>query len=212
LRRALGKAHPRVAAVDDGPFRRADRLAPIAAVVVALPEQLESAGSAAATVDGSDGTAKVVQLLRRVVPSEGVAAILVDGAVVAGFNVLDLDAVRAAMGLPVVAVTRRPPEFARIRAALERWFPRTAARRFALLRRHRLFPVPTGGAPIWAAASGCSRADAVRLVQRTGVHGYWPEPLRIAHLVARAAAGYRGRTTANSKGSKRPRRRRGPVA
>ena len=105
---------------------------------------------------------------------------------VGGFNVLDLDAIRRATGVPVVAVTRRPPDFAKIAAALRRWFPRTAERRLSLLRRHRLVPVRTDGEPILAAASGCSARDAAWLVRRAAVHGFWPEPLRLAHLIASA--------------------------
>jgi len=202
LRRALGKAHPRVAAVDDGAFARTDRVAPLAAVIVSLPEHLEAACLGTVRVDGTEGTQRVVALLRSLGSFEGVRAVLVDGAVVGGFNVLDLDAIQRAVRVPVVAVTRRPPDFARIASALRRWFPRTAARRLALLRRHRLSPVPTAGEPILAAASGCTSADAAWLVRRTAVQGYWPEPLRIAHLLASA-----GR---HRRPSRRPPRRGSP--
>ncbi len=134
---------------------------------------------------------------------------LIDGAVVGGFNVLDLDAVREALAVPVVAVTRRPPDFPAIARALRRWFPRTAARRLALLRQHRLVPVRTDGVPILAAASGCTADDAAWLVRRATVRGFWPEPLRLAHLLASAAS-------APSRGAflrpRRPRPGRGPVA
>jgi uncharacterized protein len=186
LRRSLGKVHPRVVGVDDGAFDRDDRSAPVAAVAMSLPEHVEAVRTAQVRVDGTDGTKRVIALVRTLGPLDGVRAVLLDGAVVGGFNVLDLDLLHRELGLPIVAVTRRPPEFARIRAALEKWFPRTADARWSLLRAHRLFPVPTDGRPILAAAVGCSRADASRLVQRSTVHGYWPEPLRLAHLVASA--------------------------
>ena len=197
--------------VDDGAFARGDRYAPIAAVVVALPAQVDSVRLGRVRVDGRDATARVLALLRATGDLEGVRAVLLDGAVVGGFNVLDLDAIRDALGVPVVAVTRRPPEFARIRAALRRWFPRSADARYALLRRHRLFRVPTGAAPIWAAAAGCTAADAARLVRRTAVRGFWPEPLRLAHLVASAARPPRRRSDRTVKG-RLHRPASGPVA
>jgi uncharacterized protein len=204
LRQALGKPHPRIAAVDDGAFERTDRYAPIAAVVVALPEQLEAARLGRVRVDGSDGTARVTALLRSLGPWDGVRAVLLDGAVVGGFNVLDLDALHRAVGVPVVAVTRRPPDFARIAAALRRWFPRSAKRRLGLLRSHRLAPVRTGGQPILAAAAGCAAEEAAWLVRRATVRGYWPEPLRLAHLLASA-----GRPRAGFLRRQRPRRNAG---
>ncbi len=212
LRRALGKPHPRLAGVDDGAFARGDATAPIAAVVVSVPEHLEAAGTSRVTVDGQDATGRIVALLRSVAPPEGLRAVLLDGAVVGGFNVVDLDAVRRALRVPVVAVTRRRPDFARIRAALTKWFPRSADARWALLRAHRLFRVPTGGEPIWAACSGCTQEDAGWLVRRATVRGFWPEPVRLAHLVASAGRVGRPPRKANSIGRRRPRVRRGPVA
>ena len=188
MRRALAKAHPRVVAVDDGAFRRDDRRAPIAAVVVSAPDYVESVRTGSVRVDGRDATRTVVALVRATGPLDGVRALLLDGAVVGGFNVLDLDALEAAFGIPVVALTRRRPDFPAIRRALARWFPRDAAQRWARLTAHPLFPVPTGAGPILAAAVGCSRADAAALVRRTTVRGFWPEPLRLAHLVASAGA------------------------
>jgi uncharacterized protein len=175
-----------VVAVDDGAFHRRDRTAPVAAVVVSAPAYVESIRTTAVRVDGRDATQRVVALVRSTGPLDGVRALMLDGAVLGGFNVLDLDAVSEALRLPIVALTRRRPEFPRIRAALAKWFPRDAAARWKLLTAHRLFPVSTAGRPIFAAAVGCSRADAIALVRRTCVRGYWPEPLRLAHLVASA--------------------------
>jgi len=188
LRRALAKAHPRVVGVDDGAFDRSDRTAPIAAVVLSAPDYVEAVRVGHVRVDGRDGTRAVIALVRATRPLDGLRALLLDGAVVGGFNVLDLDALHRALGIPVVAVTRRPPDFAGIRAALRKWFPRDSDQRWRRLRAHRLFPVPTGGRPILAAAVGCAARDAIALVRRTSVRGYWPEPLRLAHLVASAGA------------------------
>jgi len=177
-----------VVGVDDGAFARTDRSAPIAAVVLSAPSYVEAIRTSHVRVDGRDGTRAVTALVRATGPLEGVRALLLDGAVVGGFNVLDLDAIHRALDLPIVALTRRPPDFPRIRAALRKWFPRDADERWRRLRAHRLFRVPTGGQPILAAAVGCTARDAAALVARTTVRGYWPEPLRLAHLVASSAA------------------------
>jgi uncharacterized protein len=172
--------------VDDGAFRRTDRWAPVAAVAVAAPDRIEAVRLARVRVDGRDATGVVTRLVRATGGLEGLHAVLLDGAVVGGFNVLDLDRLHRDLGVPVVAVTRGRPEFPAIRAALWKWFPRDAARRWTLLRRHRLFAMPRPGPPLFLAAVGCRRTDAAQLVRRTLVRGYTPEPLRIAHLVASA--------------------------
>lgn len=206
MRRSLGKPHPQLIGIDDGAFERSDAYAPVAAVVMTLPERLDAVRTGRVRVDGTDGTRRVLALVRELGPLEGVRAVLLDGVVVGGFNVLDLDMIHREVRRPVVAVTRRRPEFARIRAALEKWFPRTSTQRWALLRAHRLFAVPTTARPILATAVGCPRADAVRLVQRSSVHGFWPEPLRAAHLIASSGRGH------PRIKEDRHRRRSGPVA
>ncbi len=210
MRRALGKPHPRLVAVDDGAFARDDRFAPVAAVVVSLPTYVEAIGTTTVRVDGRDGTRRIAALVRRVAPHEGVRALLLDGAVVGGFNVLDLDALARAVGVPVVAVTRERPDFARIRSALAKWFPRTAADRWRLLRQHRLARTGPRAGALWVAAAWCDARTAAELVRRTLVRGRWPEPLRLAHLVA-SAGGASRRSDRTLKGS-HPRPAGGPVA
>lgn len=179
--------------VDDGAFGREDTFAPIAAVVVSAPSYIEAVRVARVRVDGTDGTDAVIALIRATGPIDGIRAVLLDGAVVGGFNVLDLDGIHEALGIPVVALTRRPPDFARIHAALRTWFGADAERRWRLLRAHRLARVPTGAEPVLAASVGCRSTDGAALVRRTTIRGFWPEPLRLAHLIA--SAGHRAPRT-----------------
>lgn len=189
LRRALVKPHVRVVGIDDGAFRRVDRRAPIAAVTVSAPEYVEAVEVGSVEVDGRDATERAVELVRRTGHLADLRAVLVDGVVLGGFNVVDLDRLAGELRLPVVSLTRRAPDLARIRAALVKWFSRDARRRYALLTAHRLFPVPTSGRPIFASVVGCRRVDALALIRRTTVRGFWPEPLRLAHLIASAGSG-----------------------
>jgi len=189
LRRAFAKDHFRVVGVDDGAFSREDTWAPVAAVAVAAPDRVESMKVGRVRVDGHGAAAEVVRLVRATGGLEGLRAVLLDGAVVGGFNVVDLDEVHRALGVPVVAVTRHPPDFAGIHAALTKWFPRDAAARWKMLRSHRLFALPYPDLPLRVAAVGCRRADAAVLVRKTTVRGHVPEPIRLAHLVASAGPG-----------------------
>ncbi len=191
MRRALAKAHLRVAAVDDGTFTRRHRTAPLAAVIVSVPGTIEAVRIDRVTVDGTDATERIAAVLEGSGHLEGVRAILLDGVVVGGFNVIDLAALSRRLKRPLVAVTRRRPDLPAIRAALRKYFPRDAARRWRRLTARPLFLVPTPGAPIFAACAGCTRAEAVALVRRTTLRGFWPEPLKVAHLVASAAGAAR---------------------
>ncbi len=178
----------RVVAVDDGRFRRTDRRAPVCAVVVSLPDEIEAVRVDSVEVDGTDATERIAQLIDATGHARDLRAVLLDGAVVGGFNVVDLDRLHRVTKLPVICVTRREPDRERIRRALAKWFPQDARVRWRMLTAHRLFSVPTGATPIRASVVGATRRDALALLARSTRRGYWPEPLRWAHLIASARA------------------------
>ncbi|MCI4349270.1 MAG: DUF99 family protein [Thermoplasmata archaeon] len=186
MRRALAKEHLRVLGVDDGPFTRRHRYAPIAVVAMSLPGSIEAVLSGRVRVDGRDATERILELLRSSPYLEGSRAVLLDGISVGGFNLIDLDRLHRALGRPVVAVTRRPPDFPSIRAALARYFASDFRRRWRLVRAHRPFALGSDGLPLWLTSVGAKRQEARVLVRRSIVVGYWPEPLRLARLVARS--------------------------
>ncbi|MFZ3355264.1 MAG: DUF99 family protein [Thermoplasmata archaeon] len=186
LQRALAKPHVRVIGIDDGAFGRDQKTAPLVGVVLSTPTYVEAIVRSRVTIDGTDATERIIALVEHSGHQEGIRGILLDGIAVGGFNVVDLDAVYERLQIPVVSVTPRAPNFERIRAALLEYFPADFARRWAIVRAHRLYRVPIGSGTLRATGVGCSRREASALVLRTTILGHWPEPLRLAHLVARA--------------------------
>ena len=200
MRRALVKEHVRVIGVDDGPFTRRHRYAPLVAVALSVPGPVEAILATRVRVDGRDSTDRIVELLGSSTHLDGARAILLDGISVAGFNLVDLDRLHRALGKPVVSVTRRPPDFPSIRSALATYFPREFRRRWGLVTRHRPFAAPAEDGSVWITAVGATRAEARQLVRRVTVVGHWPEPLRLARLVARSIRGARLPCAANVYG------------
>lgn len=200
MTRALAKPHLRVLGLDDGPFVRSARRAGLVGVVLSTPNYVEGILHTTVTVDGTDATNRILELLDGSPMVEGVRAILLDGIAVGGFNLVDLDRLHAVLGRPIVTVTRHAPDFASIRAALTKYFPKDAERRWQLVLAHPLFrlPMPEGN-PLRVSAVGCTRAQASAVIRRATVRGNLPEPLRLARLVARAMAGDRGRRSTAAK-------------
>jgi endonuclease V-like protein UPF0215 family len=188
LARALGKRHLRVAAFDDGPFRRRARWAPLAGVVFVEPDQIDRLRLGRVRVDGDDATEAILGIWNSPGFAPGPRAILLDGIAVGGFNVIDMERLARRTGRPVVSLTRRPPELASIRRALRKYFPRSFRRRWARIRARPLFRVATPAGPRYAACAGCRPEDARALLARLIVRGGVPEPLRVARLLAHARA------------------------
>ena len=83
----------------------------------------------------------MVELIRESQFREYVRAVLLQGIAVGGFNVVDVHALSETLGVPVLVVMRRPPDFPAIEKALFSRNPparpnvRGAARKWALIQR-----------------------------------------------------------------------------
>lgn len=166
---------------DDAPFAREHRgdVAIVGTVYAGL--RLEGVLVGRVRRDGANAT----EVLARLVTTSKyrqLQLILLQGIALAGFNVVDVESLHRRTGLPVVAVSRRAPRFARVRSALLARV-RGGERKWALIEK--LGPMEqVGGVHIQRA--GISLAEAGTVVRRLAVNGSYPEPLRAAHLIAGA--------------------------
>ena len=177
------KTKSRFLGIDDAPFQFDDELVPVVGVVVQAPAYIEGVLTTLAHVDGWDATERIASLLRASRYRAGLAMILIDGTAVGGFNLIDVDALHEAAGVPVVTVTRRKPDLGAIETALKRRFDDWDAR-LRLLTRHGIESIPTKHTPLYVTYVGASRPEVEEALRLTTVRGALPEPLRVAHLIA----------------------------
>ena|SRR3989441_3739384 len=177
------KAKSRFLGIDDAPFRFSDETVPVVGVVVQAPSYIEGVLTTLAEVDGHDATERIAAMVRRSRYLAGLAAILIDGTAVGGFNVIDIDAVQKGVDRPVVTVTRKKPNLGSIETALRRRFD-DWRERLAIIRRHEIEPMRTGHGTLWVTHAGAPRAEVQEALSLTTVRGILPEPLRVAHLIA----------------------------
>jgi endonuclease V-like protein UPF0215 family len=171
-----------VVGFDDAPFDRSHRgdVAIIGAVFNGA--RLEGVIRGKVRRDGANATSSIARLIERSRFRPSLQAVLLQGVTVAGFNVVDLDALSARLGLPVVAVCRRRPDLDRIQRALLTAVP-GGKRKWSLIarlgrvRRHR---------DVYVQMAGVDWDRAVALVDRFAFNSNLPEPLRTAHLIAAA--------------------------
>ncbi|WP_438001223.1 DUF99 family protein [Sorangium sp. So ce185] len=179
-----------VIGVDDAPFARDHRgdVPVIGAVFAGL--RLEGVLSTRARRDGRNATPAIAAMIRGSRFYAQAQVVLLQGIAVAGFNVVDIAALRDALALPVVVVARRLPDLEAIRGALLSRV-RGGRRKWALIERAGPME-PVGG--VYVQRAGISLEDTTALLARLAVHGHLPEPLRAAHLIAG------GLTTGESRG------------
>jgi len=145
-----------------------------------------------ASLGGMDATDAVVKLVRRA-SREDLGSLMLHGAVIAGYNVINLPYLHRSSGLPVISVTREPR--AVLLKKLKAKFPDDWMERWDIVQRNgEMHPLslPTG-ITVYIQFQGVSRASAGLLVKRFTKFGGVPEPIRVARLFARAIAQPSGR-------------------
>lgn len=176
----MSKPLTHVVGFDDAPFDRQHRGDVLLVGAVYCDQRLEGVLSGKVRRDGANSTTVVERMVRQSRFGGHLQAVLLQGIAFAGFNVVDLPRLAAQLGLPVIAVARRPPDFAAIRRALLQRV-RGGARKWRLIEQ--LGPMePAAG--VYIQRAGIDHRPAERLIARLAIHGHLPEPLRTAHLIA----------------------------
>jgi uncharacterized protein len=169
-----------VIGIDDAPFRREHRgdVRIVGTCFAGL--RLEGVLSGRVRRDGANATRAIAALVRGSRFAAHAHALLLQGIAVAGFNVVDLAALHAALALPVLVVARRRPELAAIRAALLERVP-GGRRKWQLIERAGPMEPLEG---VFVQRAGLTSAEAATLLRASTSMGRIPEPLRVAHLIA----------------------------
>ncbi|WP_341476185.1 DUF99 family protein [Deinococcus koreensis] len=110
--------------------------------------------------------------------------ILLQGIALAGFNVVDIHALHAASGRPVLVVARRPPNLGAVRAALLAHVP-GGAHRWRLIGAAGEMEACGG---VYVQRAGLTLDEAAGALTALTVTGRIPEALRAAHLIAGGVA------------------------
>ncbi len=186
------RTYSHVVGFDDSPFPPEHRgnVPVVGAVYSGL--QLDGVLYGRVRRDGADSTRKLAALIVGSKFYAQLQLILLQGIAMAGFNVIDAEALHQITKLPVMAVTRRRPRMHLIRTALLNYVP-GGKRKWRIIER--LGPVePVAG--VYAHCTGLTLTQAGQVIRRLAVHSRIPEPLRTAHLIAGAIATgqSRGRT------------------
>jgi endonuclease V-like protein UPF0215 family len=169
---------------DDAPFARRHRGDIMVVGALYAGARLEGVLSGRVRRDGANSTRVLVELLRRSRFRAHIQAVLLQGIAFAGFNVVDIHALHAALGLPVIVVARHRPDLAAIRRALLNKV-RGGRRKLRLIERAGPME-PLAG--VYVQRAGIAPDKAAELIRRFAIHGKLPEPLRSAHLIAGGVA------------------------
>jgi endonuclease V-like protein UPF0215 family len=175
---------PHVLGIDDGPLVVGDGSeTPIVGVMMEGAEVAEAVAVTRFPVDGDDVTTFLARWITKLRLHPALQAIALGGITIAGLGVVDLAALAERTGIPVIAVSRRDPRTHRLENALKAAGLRD---RLALIQRTPpAFRSPDG---LYLACAGTTSEAAAALIGACRGKANIPEPLRLAHMIARAIA------------------------
>lgn len=165
---------------DDAPFPRSHRGDVLVVGAVYSGLRLEGVVSGKVRRDGANAAHRLAALINDCRFASHLQLVMLQGIALAGFNVVDVPALSRSVGLPVLVVARRSPDYPSIRRALLGHVP-GGERKWALIEQ--LGPMqPVAGVQVQRYGLTLKQAETV--IRRTAAHGLMPEPLRVAHLIA----------------------------
>ncbi len=186
MRLHLNKRGIRVLGVAES-FKPVQRWSVLAGVVMRGDLVVDGLALGRASVGGDDATSRIASLYKRLRRND-VNALMVSGCILSLYNILDVDGLARRTGLPVVCLTYR--ETSGIEDAIRRHFPDRADEKlvaYRMLGPRRKVSLSSGHA-VFVRTSGVSETEARKVIDLFTLQGSLPEPVRVARLLARAAA------------------------
>ena len=175
-----GRRISHVVGFDDAPFDRGHRGDVLVVGAVFAGNRLDGVISTRVRRDGANAAQRLIDCLTGSKYFDQLQAILLQGIAFAGFNVVDLQRLHQATGLPVLVVARYRPDLQAIRKALLEQVP-GGARKWRLIEAAGpMEPM----AALYVQRCGITPENAARLLASLQQNSQLPEPLRVAHMIA----------------------------
>lgn len=167
-------------------FRQGQKRSLLAGVVMRSDFVIDGVALGKTSVGGDDATSSIASLYRRFKRND-VNLIIVSGAILSLYNIVDVDLLSSKTKLPVVCLTYK--QTAGIEASIRRHFPSAAEEK---LEAYRKLGARTGvrlrtGHALYVRTAGIDPESAERILNVFTLQGSIPEPVRVAKLLARAA-------------------------
>jgi uncharacterized protein len=179
---AITPMRPHVLGIDDAPFdKKQQRPVRLVAVLMEGNDLVEGMALGEFPVDGADATGFLADWIKAMRWEAAVQAVVLGGITLAGLGLIDINELAQRIGIPVLAVNRRPTAKSRIGEALT---AAGLADRLPIVQRSS--PAIRIRPGLYVAFAGTDQRHAIALIEATIRKSRMPEPLRVAHLIASA--------------------------
>ncbi len=178
------KQEIRVLGIDDGKFiPHTKGQALIVGVVFRGGCSIDGVMHTKVSIDGLDATVKLADMINGSPHRHQLRLVMINGITLAGFNIVDINRLSNLTGLPILSLTTVKPDLEDIHEALKR-LPSTEERWQIILNAGEIHEITNKDVKLYMGLVGITLADAKTVLDLTSTRGSYPEPLRVAHLIA----------------------------
>jgi len=155
----------------------------IAGVIMRGDLQIDGLGFEFTTIGGLDATNSIISLIRKLNRPD-IRVVLLGGVIISLYNVIDLKEVYNATNIPLIAVTYRESKGIE-NILLEKENGRQRLEIY-IKNGKRIPIVLKNGYTVYVRFFGLSLEEVYEILNNTVIHGRYPEPIRVAKLIARS--------------------------
>ncbi len=178
------KPEIRILGVDDGQFvPHTEGTVIVVGVVFRGGCQIDGVMHTHVAIDGFDATDQLISMINSSPHCKQLRLVMLNGITLAGFNIVDIKRLNSETKLSVIALTREKPDLEAVHKALSN-LPKSEERWNMVLAAGEIYELCCSGKKIYVELAGISLIDATEIVELTSTNSSFPEPLRVAHLIA----------------------------
>jgi endonuclease V-like protein UPF0215 family len=165
-------------------FREVNRVSTLAGVVMRRDFIIDGFVFGQATIEGNDATDSILQMHQKL-NRDDISFVMISGLILSMYNIVDIKKICGKLRIPVIGVTYDDSDG--IEAAIKYHFPdsyQSKIEEYHKLGQRTKIKLHTGR-DLYIRIEGCTVQETKRLLDAFTLQGAVPEPLRVAHMLAR---------------------------
>ncbi|MDH3677480.1 MAG: DUF99 family protein [Nitrosopumilus sp.] len=166
-------------------FRQNSRKSILAGIVMRRDFVIDGFVFGSATIDGDDATDSILQMyddLKR----PDISYLLISGLIISLYNIVDIKKISDSLKIPVIGITYKESEG--IENSIKHHFPnsyKSKIKKYQKLGLRKKITLHTSSV-VFVRKEGCVLHDVKFLLNELTLQGSFPEPLRVAQLLAKS--------------------------
>jgi len=137
-----------------------------------------------ATLEGDDATETILSMFKKLNRPD-ISYLLISGIIISMYNIVDLKKISESLGIPIIGLTYQDSQG--IDEAIKHHFPdsyESKLKEYKELENREKITLHTSF-DVYIRKEGCTISDVTHLLDELTLQGSFPEPLRVAQLLAK---------------------------